>query len=219
MQRYLYKELLNHYRDNRQMVLLSGPRQVGKTTLARELAQSFDSSHYFNWDNQNQRELILRGQQAVAVATGLDRLRADQPLLAFDELHKYARWRDFLKGFFDVYEGKVRMLVTGSASLETFKRGADSLMGRYFPYTLHPVSVAECTGAEPPDLINRAPQPIDSGQWEALQKFSGYPEPFLKADQRFYNRWRATTGFSLRAFRASCCRLKGRKGPRGFSIP
>jgi predicted AAA+ superfamily ATPase len=190
MQRSILAELVNHYRDNRQMVLMSGPRQVGKTTIAKELTELFPSSQYFNWDNQSHRELILAGPEAIANRLELDRLLADLPLCAFDELHKFQHWRDFLKGFFDQYENSVHTLVTGSASLETFKRGGDSLMGRYFPYTLHPLSVAECLGNGSTALINHEPVQIGSEQWDALWHFGGFPEPFLKASRRFYNRWR-----------------------------
>ena len=79
MQRYLLDELLNHYQVNRQMIFLSGPRQVGKTTVARMLGESFVSNQYFNWDNQTHREAILKGPEAVAGQLGLDRLQADVP--------------------------------------------------------------------------------------------------------------------------------------------
>ena len=94
---------------------------------------------------------ILDGAEEIASQLGLDRLLAEKPFCAFDELHKYRHWRDFLKGFFDVYENRVHVLVTGSAHLNVFKRAGDSLMGRYFPYTLHPLSVAECAGRGAPD--------------------------------------------------------------------
>ena len=192
MKRYLLEELARHYQNNRQMILLSGPRQVGKTTVARTLGDTFSTTQYFNWDNQVHRESILRGADTIAEELGLNRLQAKPPLCTFDELHKYRDWRDFLKGFFDQYEDSARVLVTGSASLETFKRGGDSLMGRYFPYTLHPVSVAECVGVSGKKvtggLVNGQPESIEDDQWNALWKFGGFPEPFLKADQRFYNR-------------------------------
>lgn len=173
------------------MLFLSGPRQVGKTTVAESIREEFADSHYFNWDNQSHREVIINGPSAIAGELGLDRLKGDLPFCAFDELHKYQHWRDFLKGFFDEYEDRARVLVTGSASLATFRRGGDSLMGRYFPYTLHPVSVAECMENGAVELIATEPKPIDNEQWEALWRFGGFPEPFLKSNQRFYNRWRS----------------------------
>lgn len=190
MKRLLLDELSSHYREHRQMVFLSGPRQVGKTTLAKALIDLLPGSEYLNWDNQAHRAVILEGPEAVASRLGLDRLLSSPPLCAFDELHKYQHWRNFLKGFFDQYEDQARSLVTGSASLETFKRGGDSLMGRYFPYRLHPLSVGECLGNMASGPVCKEPAPIDDDRWEALWRFGGFPEPFLKANQRFYNRWR-----------------------------
>ena len=194
MQRYLLAELARHYRHNRQMAFVSGPRQVGKTTLAAMLGETFAAHQYFNWDNPAHRQAMLQGTEAIASALGLHQLRAEPPLGVFDELHKYRDWRNLLKGFFDQYQQQARVLVTGSASLETFRRGGDSLMGRYFPYTLHPVSVAELTDVPAKQtaagLLNRQPVAIDDAEWQALWQFGGFPEPLLKAEQRFYRRWR-----------------------------
>ena len=178
------------------MALMSGPRQVGKTTIARDLCRRMTSDGepglYLNWDNQDHRARILAGPEQMATAVGLDRLRSTPPLCAFDELHKYRRWRDFLKGLFDTHERDLHVLVTGSARLDVFKRGGDSLMGRYFPYTLHPLSVAELVhpGADEDDAIVRRPRAIETDLWSALTRFGGFPEPLSKADRRFYARWR-----------------------------
>jgi len=190
MRRYLNDELQNHFAGNRQMLFLSGPRQVGKTTIAHQLEEIFQHGHYVNWDNQTHRALILKGPEEIATQLGLDRLQSEPSFCAFDELHKYQHWRDFLKGFFDQYEDQVHILVTGSAHLNTFRRGGDSLMGRYFPYTLHPVSVAECTGADNRGLLDKEPQSISPAQWESLWQFGGFPEPMIKSERRFYTRWR-----------------------------
>ena len=135
----IYTEILReHLADNRQMAFVSGPRQVGKTTVCRELA-----STYFNWDDQDSRTQILTGPAEIAQAAGLQKIQTEMPVLAFDELHRYPRWKTFLKGFFDVYDTKAKIVVTGSSRLDVFKRGGDSLMGRYFCYHMHPFSVAE----------------------------------------------------------------------------
>jgi predicted AAA+ superfamily ATPase len=139
MKRRLYDTLFSgHLSAHRQMVWVTGPRQVGKTTTCRALA-----SFYHNWDNLDDRKLLLSGPAAVAEKAGLNRLSARPPVLVFDELHKYRKWKVFLKGFFDTYAEKARMLVTGSSRLETYRRGGDSLMGRYFLYRMHPFSVGE----------------------------------------------------------------------------
>lgn len=168
------------------MAWVCGPRQVGKTTVCRVLGTC-----YLNWDNADDRKVILRGPAAVAEAAGLATLRAKRPTVVFDELHKYGKWRNFLKGFFDVYGGQARVVVTGSSRLEVFRRGGDSLMGRYFPFRMHPWSVAECLHATVPATPVRAPQAIDDESWAALRTHGGFPEPFLRREVRFTNRWRA----------------------------
>jgi predicted AAA+ superfamily ATPase len=190
MQRTLLESLREHYLKDRQMLFVSGPRQVGKTTIARQLGDVFPVGAYFNWDNPSHRAAILDGAEEIASRLGLDRLLAEKPFCAFDELHKYRHWRNFLKGFFDVHENRVHVLVTGSAHLNVFKRAGDSLMGRYFPYTLHPLSVAECAGGGAAEPLVQSPRRIDEDQWQALWRYGGFPEPFLKADKRFYTRWR-----------------------------
>ncbi len=190
MQRHYLREARKHFRENRQMLFVSGPRQVGKTTLARQLSNTFALSDYFNWDNQAHRTAILHGPESVAERLELDRLLAEKPFCAFDELHKYRGWRDFLKGFFDVYENQVHILMTGSARLDVFKRAGDSLLGRYFPYVLHPLSVAECLEPEREDSLISPPERIDEDRWRALWRYGGFPEPFLKADDRFHTRWK-----------------------------
>jgi len=205
MDRYLTPQLTRHFGEHRQMAFLSGPRQVGKTTIARQLCERLGTpDSYLNWDNLDHRALVLSGPERIVTHLGLDRLREAKAFCAFDELHKYRRWRDLLKGLFDQHENELSVLVTGSARLDVFKRGGDSLMGRYFPYTLHPVSVAEILAAEGTsgkvvdradvldrsEPIDRAPRGIDEDRWEALNRFGGFPEPFIKAEQRFWTRWR-----------------------------
>lgn len=116
-----------------------------------------------NGDNGDDRKVILRGPAAAAAAAGLATLRAERPTVVFDELHKSGKWRNFLKGFFDVYGGSARVVVTGSSRLEVFRRGGDSLMGRYFLFRMHPWSVAECLHATVPATPVRAPEAIAGG--------------------------------------------------------
>ena len=129
----VYAPLLEgHLKQYRQMIFLSGPRQVGKTTTSLETSSEIPLHYYFNWDNEDHRALIIDGPAAVANAAKLHEIHASLPVLLFDEIHKFRNWKRFLKGFFDTYEKKCRIMVTGSARLDIYKRGGDSLMGRIF---------------------------------------------------------------------------------------
>ena len=178
--------LAEHLTKHRQMALVSGPRQVGKTTTCRNHADS-----YANWDNVDDRELVLAGPAHLVEWLELNRLSQDPPTVLFDELHKYPRWKQFLKGFFDTYTDQLRIIVTGSSRLDVYRRGGDSLMGRYFLYRMHPFSVAETLSTDLPDTrrIVRPSRRIKEADFEALWRHGGYPEPFLKRDVRFSRRW------------------------------
>jgi len=151
------------------MVFVGGPRQVGKTTFALSLLngkQNESSPAYLNWDVLADRDNIIAG-----------RLPAGQPRIILDEVHKYAQWRNLMKGLFDKNKSALSFIVTGSARLDYYRKGGDSLQGRYHYYRLHPFSVMEC-GARPNKALV-----------EQLLRFGGFPEPFLKAKDRFSRRW------------------------------
>ena len=141
MKRFYDQLIERHFHENEEMLLLMGPRQVGKTTSSLQASTGYHP-HYLNWDDLDQRKVIQAGPKAV-----LDGLRlpmvVDQPdLLIFDEIHKWSMWKDFLKGFYDVHRSRVRFLVTGSARLDVLHQAGDSMMGRYFRYRFHPLSHA-----------------------------------------------------------------------------
>lgn len=188
MERVYSTVLEEHIQDNRQMAFLSGPRQVGKTTVAC-LDKAGRHCFYINWDNQPNRKIILKGPDAINNEFDLDMLRDEVPVIIFDEIHKYAKWKSFLKGFFDVYGNKCRIIVTGSSRLDVYKRGGDSLMGRYFLYRMHPLSVAELLRQSLGETEIRKPLPIDKDSFDTLLEYGGFPEPYLKNNRRFYNRW------------------------------
>jgi predicted AAA+ superfamily ATPase len=185
----IYDAMLNeHLANHRQMAFVSGPRQVGKTTTCRNHADS-----YVNWDNIDDREQILNGPAKLIDQLGLNRLSETTPVTLLDELHKYPRWKQFLKGLFDTYADQVNIMVTGSSRLDVYRRGGDSLMGRYFLYRMHPFSIAETLDKELPDpkRIVRAPGKVKKQDFDALWNHGGYPEPFLKRDPRFTRRWQS----------------------------
>ena len=152
----------------RKMVFLGGPRQVGKTTLALVLLGAAGRRHrgYLNWDDPRVRPDLLRG-----------RLPGGERLVVLDEIHKFPRWRNLVKGFYDTDGDRVSFLVTGSARLDHYRKGGDSLQGRYHHYRLHPFSLGEL-GSD-----------YSASDLEALLRFGGFPEPLLAGDTRAWRRW------------------------------
>lgn len=151
------------------MVFVGGPRQVGKTTFALSLlgkGRNESSPAYLTWDALADRAEILAG-----------RLPPGQPLVIFDEVHKYASWRGLLKGLYDKNRSSVSFLVTGSARLDYYRKGGDALQGRYHYHRLHPFTVME------------SGQPPSASLVAHLLRFGGFPEPFLRGDERFHRRW------------------------------
>jgi hypothetical protein len=153
----------------RRMAFVGGPRQVGKTTLALSLlGQGAGETHaaYLNWDDPRDAARLRRHE-----------LPAGQRLLVLDEVHKYARWRNFVKGTYDKEKSRRRIVVTGSARLDYYRKGGDSLAGRYRYFRLHPFSLRE---------LNATPARSDL---EALLAFGGFPKPLLQQDAREHRLW------------------------------
>jgi len=182
--RYLVDDILPDLDEK--MVFIGGARQVGKTSMAKYIAENhYKSSDYLNWDVREDRRNILQS-----------RFKGDARLILFDEIHKYKDWKNYLKGQFDKHRGDFKILVTGSTRLDIYRRGGDSLMGRYFYYRLHPFSLAESLGKrnhqKPLDEIGLADATPEAGEALAsLVKFGGFPEPFLKQSERDLRRWHA----------------------------
>ena len=150
------------------MVFIGGPRQVGKTTFALTFLPEPSEKHpaYLNWDVISVRSGLLKGE-----------LPGSQKLIILDEIHKFSRWRNLVKGFYDTNKSEVSFIVTGSARLDYYRKGGDSLQGRYHYYRLHPFSLME---------LNTNPT-IDD--FNLLFKFGGFPEPCLRAEEKFWRRW------------------------------
>lgn len=111
---YLTKNITKDLKDK--MVFIGGPRQVGKTTLAHYIGKKyFPSYSYFNWDYQPDRKEIINY-----------RLPGESGFLIFDELHKYRNWKNYVKGIYDKYKQKFKILVAGSAKLDIYRQGGDS---------------------------------------------------------------------------------------------
>ncbi|MGE3954207.1 MAG: ATP-binding protein [Parachlamydiales bacterium] len=191
MRRRVYNAAIEaQFEEDRQMLFLMGPRQVGKTTASLLSGHDDEDLYYFNWDDLEQRALLTKGASAIAEEVDLEALREPKPVIIFDEVHKAPHWKALLKGFFDLYGTLAHILVTGSARLDVYKKGGDSLMGRYFRYRLHPFSVAELVNPTLPKGEIRSPKSLPKADWERLLTFGGFPEPYLNGTRRFYNRWR-----------------------------
>ena len=150
--------------------MVTGPRQVGKTTLSKQLMSTFADSQYLNWDVLGDRAILQR--QSWNPRSGL---------LVMDEIHKMRAWKPWLKGVIDARPATQALLVTGSARMETFRQSGESLAGRYFSFRLHPISVREWCEQQnvaPPDALDH------------LIARGGFPEPCLAADATHAERWR-----------------------------
>ncbi len=164
--RYLMKFIKTDLEKSK-MVFIGGPRQVGKTTLALEFLKHSPKvspeKHpaYLNWDYPPSRSNILDLK-----------LPLDQEIIIFDEIHKYARWRNLIKGIYDTHKSDNKFIVTGSAKLDHFRKGGDSLMGRYHYYRLHPMTYSEF-----------------DGNLDDLFTFGGFPEPLHTGSVTFWRRW------------------------------
>ena len=179
--RYLTDEILDDLND-RKMVFIGGPRQVGKTTLANTLvAEKFKRPFYFNWDNRTDRKRIFESSWP-----------ADADLISLDEIHKYRAWKNFIKGEYDKNKERYCFILTGSSRMDIFRKGGDSLQGRYHYYRLHPFSVAELEGRKnrfTPFKELDLPHHGAPMSFESLLRFGGFPEPLIKQNYRVLRRW------------------------------
>lgn len=193
--RQLEAYLLAHPDDLEKMIFVAGPRQVGKTTLSSRLAERLQPDKRLvlslNWDREEDRLKIRRA--------GLDMFReliansgGKTPVVLFDEIHKFKNWKNFLKGYFDTFRNRIVTFVTGSARLDVYRRGGDSMLGRYWLYRLNPFSLTEGLGLPAPEPFDKFSS--DTGAdaeriYQNLSRFGGFPEPFLKASPVHHRRW------------------------------
>jgi predicted AAA+ superfamily ATPase len=180
--RYLHSSIVSDLKNK--MVFIGGPRQVGKTTLAQYIgANNYKNYTYLNWDNREDQKIILQ-----------KKFDAESTLIIFDEIHKYKQWKNYIKGEFDKYKKKFHILVTGSARLDLYRKGGDSLMGRYHYYRLHPFSLTEILQIKPSikilkELTFYDNKKISAKIFDDLFFFGGFPEPFIGKNQKTLRRF------------------------------
>lgn len=204
MERIISKYIFDPEMNEGKMIFLTGPRQVGKTTFARNwLAGQGADDLYFNWDDPAVFREYKRNPLFFKNIID-ERFTGKRLPLVFDEIHKQKNWRNLLKGIYDPNKDKISMLVTGSARLAWYRKSGDSLVGRYFPYQMLPLGLPEAVNDFSHLLMTDNPlrtsnaftnylRKIKTENMEeklnALLAFSGFPEPFVKNSARFYNRW------------------------------
>ncbi len=155
--------LIKEYLDDK-IVLLSGPRQVGKTFLSKTITKNF---HYLNFDSTEDKKMILEKSWP-----------RDGNLVIFDEIHKMKKWKQWIKGIYDTEKGQNKYLLTGSTKLDTFKKAGDSLAGRHISVRLNPLSLKEVDSA---NHLKTASE---------ILKLGSFPEPFLSGSERKAAIWR-----------------------------
>jgi len=187
------------------MVFIAGPRQVGKTLLAKNwLKQKGCASLYFNWDEPSIRRAYLAN--SLFFESKARSLSIRDPWIVFDEIHKRNRWRDILKGAYDGFSDEFRFLITGSARLDLFRRVGDSLVGRYNLFHMFPLTLSEIVETNrqtcfleenvPKTFFHRfeeeiscsLPQAVEQA-FHGLLRFGPFPEPFLRQNERFSRKW------------------------------
>ncbi|MCX5814114.1 MAG: ATP-binding protein [Proteobacteria bacterium] len=195
--RSLYTRIWQELATDKEMVFLAGPRQTGKTTLARIISGNFPNTLYWNWDIPADRARLLENPAFFEEVVRKDN---SIPFIIFDEIHKYRDWKNYLKGVYDGYREQYRFLVTGSGRLDMYQKGGDSLAGRYLPFHLWPFTIAELAEANRSmEEFLRDPLYVTmerTGElqiiWSQMEEVSGFPEPFLINRPASYRRWSQT---------------------------
>jgi predicted AAA+ superfamily ATPase len=199
IKRYLENTALSS-EFSRQMRFIAGPRQSGKTTLAKKKLQASSTEQlYYNWDRKEVRNRYRKELDFISTDI-LDMPENVDIWVCFDEIHKMPKWKNILKDFFDTHEKKVNFVITGSARLDMFRKSGDSLAGRYFLFRLNPLILSELIGTK---LDNVKPEndahlsirkfismkKYNQNILENMLQYSSFPEPLLKNNSLFSKKW------------------------------
>ncbi|MCK4413737.1 MAG: ATP-binding protein [Candidatus Eisenbacteria sp.] len=197
LKRVPYVRIWKELSAEKSMVLLAGPRQCGKTTLAKMISAGFANSLYFNWDIATDKRKLVKDPFFFQ---NLARKDSSRPLVLLDEIHKYKDWKNYLKGVYDRFHEEYLFLVSGSGRLDLYQKGGDSLAGRYYLFHLWPLTLAELHDQDSslrefkvdPLRVCTDDQAAFDASWQRLAAFSGFPEPYLAAKETGYRRWSRT---------------------------
>jgi predicted AAA+ superfamily ATPase len=196
MGRYLSDDIVELALKRHKMAFISGPRQVGKTFLAKKYKSSFNQFIYKNWDESLFRRLWTKSPNLIGEQFDLAKSK-ETKLVVLDEIHKAKGWKQKIKGVYDEFGEEINIIVTGSARLNVFKKGGDSLMGRYLNFRLHPLSYGEITNSKilNPDewkesLFKKTSKSFPQEPLVNLLKYSGFPEPYYAKSEKILRIWR-----------------------------
>ena len=183
--RYLSQIIPADALDSGKIAFINGPRQVGKTTLAQQIkSKKYPNSHYFNFDDDEFKKIWI--QSPKDIFKNYDK----KSLLIFDEIHKDRKWKNKIKGLYDIYKNDYGIIITGSARLDYNRKSGDSLQGRYLPYQLHPISLGEQSYIKPPPQKDWEENAKVKYDYDDLLNLGGFPEPLLTMSQEKALRWK-----------------------------
>lgn len=190
----------------RRMCFISGPRQVGKTTLVQLFLKRLkQEQNYYNWDTLDVKRRFIENplfflENIPEPVPSMAKRKGIKHWVVFDEFHKHPRWKDTLKGLFDEFGSSIRFIVCGSARLDLFRKSGESLLGRYFHFRMFPLGPKDVAEGEKfhvtrswnpsESIISDQPPKKFKQAVDDLYRLTGFPEPFLTGREDFYRRWR-----------------------------
>ncbi len=199
--RALYKQLWEDLVSEKSMILLSGPRQVGKTTFIQSIVGTdYANKNYFNWDIIDNKKVLIEDPYFFQ---SMDLKDSTRPLVVLDEIHKYRQWKDYLKGVYDKFHDQYVFAILGSGRLDINRKAGDALTGRFLEMHLFPFTIAELSNyqikikdffKDPFGGIDQVNVKETALTWELLFNLGGFPEPFLSGKQSTWRRWSANYG-------------------------